>query len=232
MLRGTRGGLASQGITFAQFAFQLVVTIAGVYIAIHLQDGADQRSRSRAAQRTLTAIEAELGADESNFDTIIAAQRAQIEYVGRVATAVRDPNIADSTLYRLLVVESTANRTFFSRGAGYATLLATGQFEHVDDQRLRLALAQIYEHDYDRLRLNGELSDGIFQDVYRRAQLNYWDYEARRRIPDSAAAAVALSNAAHRMQAFGGRYIEVMEISRERVRQTRRLVADYLARSR
>lgn len=229
MIRGARGSLASQGITLAQLLFQLVVTIVGVYIAIVLQDTADQRSHARAADHTLHAIEAELAADEENLGRIIEAQREQSLRLMDLARAVRDASTTDTTLYRLIVFESAPNRTFFSRSAAYATLVSTGQLEHVNDETLRLALAHIYEHDYDRLRLNGELSDAVWQNVFRQAQLDYWDYETRRRIPGDAQSAIGVSNAAHRVAVFSRNYVDIMETTRERVRSTRALVAAYLA---
>lgn len=63
MLSEARGSLATRGITVSQLLFQLIVTIAGVYVAIHLQDSADQRSRVRAASRTLAAVRMELEED-------------------------------------------------------------------------------------------------------------------------------------------------------------------------
>ncbi len=228
MLRGARGTLAAQGITFAQLLFQLFVTILGVYIAIVLQDGADQRSRARAADRTLQAIEAELAADEANLGAIIEAQRAQADQMIRLAGAVRDPGIPDTTLYRIFITESISNRTFFFRSAGYAALVATGQLEFVQDQNLRLALTQIYEHDYDRLRVNGDLSDAIFQELFRRAQLGFWDYEMDRRISRDPQPAIEMSNAAHRVSRFTRYYIGVLEDTRVRVGAARALVAEYL----
>lgn len=227
MLRNTRGNLAQQGITAAQLAFQLVVTVVGVYIAIYLQDASDQRARARAADRTLSAIAAELVADELTLDSIIDGQRRQSAAMLAMAAAIRSPNVGDTAVHPILVVEQFSNRTFYPRAGAYDALLSTGQLEHIDDGRLRLLLAQIYEHDYDRLRRNGELSDLVWLEVLRRAQLDYWDFEMRRPVSDPAAA-MRMSNAAHRVESFAGNYIRVMEATRDRVRAARRAIDGYL----
>lgn len=228
MFSQARGSLATRGITLSQLLFQLLVTIAGVYIAIHLQDAADQRGRARDANRMLRAVAAELRDDEVTLDTIIAAQRRQSVIMQEIATAVRASAVSDSALHDLIAAERYSNRTFFPRAGAYSALVSTGQIEHIENPDIRIALAQIYEHDYDRLRTNGALGDQIWQEIFRRAQLEYWDYEMRRRIRDDPGAAIAVSNAAHRVRSFSGHYVFVMEGTRERLRSTRAMIVDYL----
>jgi hypothetical protein len=226
MLKGTRSSLSSQGITVAQLAFQLVVTIVGVYIAIHLQDAADQRMRTRAADRTLAAIHLELGQDEQGIEAIIREQRNLVDAARRLAAAVRNPATEDTVLERLIERELIPSRTFFSRAAAYATLLSAGQLEFVRDQQVRLALAQIYEHDYVRLERNGEVSDGI-HDVFRHSIVDYWDYHLHRPIASRENADIVLSNAIHRVVAFSGYYQGLLEQQRAVIQEARGRIADH-----
>jgi hypothetical protein len=228
MLSQAHGTLVARGITLSQLLFQLLVTIAGVYIAIHLQDAADQRGRARDADRTLRAVSAELREDEATLASIIADQQQQTAAMREIASAVRSPDMSDSTLQEITVVERFGNRTFFTRAGAYSALVSTGQIEHIANADIRIALAQIYEHDYDRVRTNGALSDQIWQDVFRRAQLEYWDYEMQRPIAHDALAATRMSNAAHRVARYATNYVGVMEGTRARVHSTRAMIDDYL----
>ena len=180
--RRLRFSLARQGITLGQFAFQLVIVAVGVYAAIVLQDRADRRSREAAAARMLAAIDLELSQDQAAIEQITTVQRDLERTFSALAVAVRAREGGDDVLQRLLGPDMPRNRTFFSRRAAYSTLVSAGHLEYIQDTALRLQLAQVYEHDYVRLHRNGELYDDIFQEVFRRALLDYWDYELRRPI--------------------------------------------------
>ena len=64
---GLRKRIASEGITPLQFAFQLVVVLLGVYLAIHFESKAEDRSRQAEALAMLGNVLGELELDEEEL---------------------------------------------------------------------------------------------------------------------------------------------------------------------
>lgn len=224
--RGWNTRLARQGITPAQLGFQILIVTIGVYIAIVLQDQADQRSRAQAAAQALATIELELAEDQQTIAQILEVQKRLVLTYRNLATVVRS-NAQDTVLQRLLGPDLPRNLTFFSRRAAYSALVSGGHFEFIADSGLRLRLAQVYEHDYIRLDRNGVLCDEIFQDVFRRAALNYWDYERKRPVAAEAGAAIQLANASHRMSEFSEYYQDLLRAELGAIEELRTRIAIY-----
>ena len=201
--------LAAGGITPAQFLFQLLIVTAGVYIAILVQDRAENRARHRSAQTMLNALGQELVSDERSIQEIIVSQeRLQDQMVKMAADARNGP--PDTLIASLLASRSLASRTFFFRRAAYATLLSSGNLQYIDDAELRLRLAQVYEQDYSRLQVNGDIADQIYQGLFHPALLRYWDHLEQRPIPNSGDAAIQLSNACLRVKEFSIFYVNLL----------------------
>ncbi len=222
--------LARQGITWPQFAFQLVIVTAGVYLGTVVQERADQRGRREASLRALVALRSEVTEDEANLREVIASQAKLTAGYRGLAAAVRNPAAPDSLIERLVVRETTPNPTFYSRRAAYSTLVSSGLLQYVADTDLQLTLANLYEQHYVRLERNGELIDDAFQNVFKRGLLDYWDYSRRRPISRTEAAAVRASNAAQRMVTFSEYYQNLLDNELKLVTGVRHRLEVYLRR--
>ena len=222
--------LYDPSITPAQFVFQLVIVTIGVYIGVAIQARVEQRDRSEAARRLVHAIDQELERDQRSLEDIVAHQVTFRTRLGELGELVRTETRPDTAIRRIVNGSDLTNRTFFSRRAAYSTLLAGGQLQYVMDTDLRLYLAELYEHNYVRLARNGEIYDDIFQTVFRRALLDYWDYKLQRPINSSADAAVQLSNAAHRMVQFSIYYDGLLQAEIQNLKAVRAGISRYLPR--
>ena len=221
--------LTQSGVTWAQFIFQLVIVTAGVYIAIVVQDKADNLARTGKAEEALKALSLEIAEDRVTLRSIIDGQEAGTATFAALASAVRGRPTSDSVLKRLLGPDMPRNLTFFSRRAAYSTLVASGGLQYIESAQLRLKMAQVYEHDYVRLDRNGEIADDLFQNVFRRALLNYWDYSEQRPISAEPAAAIAVSNAAYRMVDFSGYYRQLLIVQEANDHALQQAIDSYLA---
>ncbi len=67
---GLKKNLTSQGITPYQFAFQFVVVILGVYLAIVFEGKAEDRARANDANAMLVRVLSELTLDEGEMETL------------------------------------------------------------------------------------------------------------------------------------------------------------------
>ena len=227
MRRALGDRLRADGVTAAQFGFQLLIVIIGVYVAIWVQDRVERRSRTQAASRTLEAMNLELAQDENALVNIIAVQARLRERASQLIDLVRSDQPADSAIAQIVNSEDIRNRTFFSRRAAYSTLLGGDRLEYVTDAQLRLRIAELYEHDYTRLSRNGDLYDEIYQTTLRRALLEYWDYKHGRPIPAGREAAVQLSNAAWRVVDFSTYYEGLLRAQLQAVREIRKRLTEY-----
>ncbi len=218
--------LAANGITPAQFLFQLLIVTAGVYIAILVQDRAENRARHRSAQVMLRALGQELVSDERSIQEIIVSQENLQNNMDRLAADARN-GPPDTTIATLLATRSLASRTFFFRRAAYATLLSSGNLQYIDDAQLRLRLAQVYEQDYSRLQVNGDIGDQIYQGLFHPALLRYWDHLEQRRISESGDAAIELSNACLRVKEFSIFYVNLLRDQLNTLRDLRSSVEEH-----
>lgn len=219
--------LSGQGITPAHFCFQLVVVTIGVYIAILVQARTQRRDHVDAASRMLVAINAELAQAARDITATRAGQASVRNTLEEFAREARDA-APDTAISRMVRTKAFKNLTFYSQTAAYTTLIGSGQLEYISDANLRLQLAQLYEHDYQRLTRNGELIDEVFQHVFRAALLEYWDYAGDRPIGTDPHAAVRLSNGALRSAELSTYYDGILEDELARIADLRKNIESYV----
>jgi hypothetical protein len=220
-----------EGITPAQVLFQLIVVTVGVYIATIAQQKAETRDRRDAAADLVVAIDAELAEDERSLDELVVAQQNMRELMLLVAKDARD-EAPDTAISRITKQRLLVNRTFFPRKAAYATLLSGGQLQYIKNRQLRLDLAKVYEQDYARVAWNSEISDQIYQGIFRAAFLEYWDYAEDRPFAGNAHSAGKLSNAAYRVREYSVGYEQLLVAQRTGIQALRVKTKDYVVRQR
>lgn len=150
----------TQGISVEQFAFQFIVVLLGVYLAIFLEGKAEDRSRAAEARVMLQSVARELEFDEGE---ILRVRQEQAEYV-----------LASETLLDLLETASPAdearidsildgpmlfNPTVFPRRAAFSALISSGNIGYLSEPDLALDLADLYDHHYLRLVNHGDYVD-------------------------------------------------------------------------
>lgn len=219
--------LATQGITLAQFCFQLVVVTIGVYIAILVQARSQRQEHVEAATRMLKVIDAELAQSAVDVTKTRVGQATIRSMLEEFAREARDA-APDTAISRMIRTKGFKNTTFYSQKAAYTTLIGSGQLEYISDAGLRLQLAQLYEHDYQRLARNGDLIDDVFQHVFRAALLEYWDYAGDRPIGTDANAGVRLSNGALRSAELSTYYDGILEEELARIADLRSKIGAYV----
>ena len=160
---------------------------------------------------------------------IAELQRKNLKTLQAIATAARAPAPSDSVLGELITRRLEANRTVFPRRAAYSIMVNAGQLEDITDPELRLAIAELYDHDFVRIQNAGSLSDEI-SFAFRFGVLEFWDYELQRHL-DSPAAALKTSNLAHRFIVYNTFYLEMIDRTLASVRNVRQAILDYLGES-
>ena len=176
-MSGLRKKLSSQGITPAQFGFQFIVVLLGVYLAILFEGKAEDRSREMEARTMLANVldEMELDrADMARIQGIQADRERAFQYLAdllSVATEAEEPAI-DS----LFTGPLAGNPTVYPRRAGYSALVESGGLAFISDEEVPILLANLYEHHYPRLTYFGEMYDKTYAENFAfEANRKFWD---------------------------------------------------------
>lgn len=175
----SRSRLLAQGITWEQLAFQFVIVLLGVYLAISLESCAERRNRQEDTMALLTRILGELRLDQAHFEDVIAEGEAKAPPFDALLSLMADGSNnhgtqIDSLLNHHLFSYSTA----FPRRAAYTAMVSGGYLTEIPDQDLAVRLANLYEHSYERVRANGDLVDQYRRGTFRSFQ-DHWDWEQR-----------------------------------------------------
>ena len=181
----------AQGITLEQFVFQFFIVALGVWLAIVVGERTNRAERRSQARAALSLVLHQLREDGREIASVLALQESNIRavrhFIGEAAN--RPPN--DSILHAALFVEWQSNTTFFARRAAYTMLVTSGLLQHVDNEQLRLQLAELYDRDYVRLTDDAKLLDSVTQ-TFRTSVNDWWNPALQRpnNIPDALPMAV------------------------------------------
>jgi hypothetical protein len=207
--------LREQGITWQQFIFQFLIVAVGVWLAIIVGAYTTRNDRREAARDALRNILIELRQDETEFREVIKAQESNLAALTALSDEIAKPNPSDSLVAAVygrgvgVGGRISGNRTVFPRGAAFSMMVASGQLEDVTKSQLRLQLAELYEHEYIRLKSNNDLCDTVWQN-FQNAFSNYWDFIGNRSIGNTADRQRA-ANLARRAFYFNTYYIKLLK---------------------
>ena len=166
---------SSQGITWEQLAFQFLIVLIGVYLAISFERRAEDRSRQEEASEMLGRILDEIRLDEADINLVITEGRIGSAAVDSLLVLLEeDPTANGSRIDSIINGPLAVTRTVFPRQAAYTALVSGGYLTSLADQGLAIRLANLYEHAYGRILANNAFSDRVAHDIYL-VFLNYWD---------------------------------------------------------
>ena len=226
---GLRKRIASEGITPLQFAFQLVVVLLGVYLAIHFESKAEDRSRQAEALAMLGNALGELEWDEEELGRVIQRDReihdtfVHMQDLLTVASDAEEPAL-DSILVFLTYLD-----TPFLRGSAFAALVSSGDIGYIPESDLALRLANLYEHQYDRLRNHGRLMDDTVQDAFwLPVRTTFWDFRYGRFLNRGEEANAVFWNLADGQRRQAESYLNRLEETLGEVTAVKESLAAYL----
>jgi hypothetical protein len=136
---GLKKRFVLQGITLEQFAFQFIVILLGVYLAILFEGKGEDRSREAEAEAMLLSVLSELNSDEEEMEDVIDAQRERAQGYATVADLLATASTADeAAIDSFLGGPRSYNATVFPRRSAYTALLANGNLGYVSGGDLAL----------------------------------------------------------------------------------------------
>jgi Asp-tRNA(Asn)/Glu-tRNA(Gln) amidotransferase A subunit family amidase len=151
---------------------ELLLIVAGILIALAISDWNDRRIQRQGELALLvevrTALQADLAALESNLETFREAE-SRIEQLAQV---LREAPPYESALDRLFGAVYGIRVTNLNTAA-YDTLRSVG-FQSISNHRLRLGIAEVYDHYYERLTEEHEIEFQITIDMLRPYYLRHF----------------------------------------------------------
>lgn len=174
---GFRKRLTSQGITWEQLAFQFVIILLGVYLAIALERWAEERGREEDAREMLTRVVDELRLDEAEIELALArADTISGAFDTLFALMSEGTNRDGERIDSLLDGPLFYFPTVFPRRAAYSALVSGGYLTAISDQDLAVSLADLYENRYARLMANNDFTDQNYMHAFL-AFTGQWDLD-------------------------------------------------------
>jgi hypothetical protein len=166
-------------VNWRHAAGELLLIVAGILIALAISDWNDRRIQWQEERALLaevrTALHADLAALESNLEIFREAE-SRIEQLTQV---LREPPPYDAGLDRLFGAVYGFRVTNLNTAA-YDTLRSVG-FQAVSNYWLRLGIARVYDHFYERLaeehRVEAQITTELLRPYYLRhfRDLSFWE---------------------------------------------------------
>jgi hypothetical protein len=224
--------LVRQGITLEQFGFQFVVVLLGVYLAIVLENCAQDRAEEEQANAMLADVLLEIQDDEREIQAVLAAQRELQEAYGALEAYLITASLADEPgIDSLFTGPLSFNPTAFPRRAAYSSLVASGGIAAITSKPLALQLVSLYEHYYTRLIYVGELSDKNLVEAFGNVKdTEGWDSSRRKLVRRGPDENVLFRNAARSQQFMAGMYVDRLTETLAALQQVKAGVLGYLDR--
>jgi hypothetical protein len=217
--------LRRQGITWQQFIFQFLIVAVGVWLAIVVGDYTTRNDHINNARQSLQAVLQELKQDEAEIIAVDSLRQQNDSTIMILAAEVSRPVVNDSAVEDLYYHRLKTNRTVFPRTAAYSMMTNGSQLQYITDPHLRLQLAELYDHDYLRLKTNSDISDLIWQNFHF-AFADFWNAAAMRHIGTPADGG-RLGSLISRSVAFSVYYQRLLKGDLKRVQDLEKAISDY-----
>jgi hypothetical protein len=159
----------------ADYIYQILIVIIGVYLGITFEAWASDRDRTGHAHATLAYLLADLKRDDADMARILEAQRHRLRDISEIAGWLRaPPRSGSSARIDSLLWQVTTNPTVFPRRGIYSSMIAAGQVALLEED-LASSIVNLYENVYTRLVVNGEQYDLSLESQYFPAYSRTWD---------------------------------------------------------
>jgi hypothetical protein len=206
----------------ADYVYQIVIVIIGVFLGITFESMASERDRTQKAHAALDQLVADLRRDDADMDRIAGQQRGQERDFGEIATWLANSPEAGSTRIDSLLEKVVTSLTVYPRRGAYTSMIASGQIALLP-RDLASSIVNLYENVYSRLSANGEHYDYSLERDFLPSYANSWDPIRHGLIATDPAERVRFRNHLLLMRAWSAYYIDLVAQSQAAVK---RVIAD------
>jgi hypothetical protein len=158
----------------ADYIYQILIVIIGVYLGITFEAKVSDRDRSGQAHATLDYLLADMKRDDADMTRVLDAQRIQAGDYAEIVAWLESSQSTPSARIDSLLWKVTSSPTVYPRRGVYASMIAAGQIALLDKD-LSSSIVNLYEHTYTRLAANGEHYDLTLESEFFPAYARAWD---------------------------------------------------------
>ncbi len=160
---------------------EAVLIISSVFVAIALESAWQDRQNFLAAQGALGQMLEELRQDRADLDEVLDEQRNLDSTYRRVISWLADPeSLSEQEFGEAVKFLSYSNRTMYPRRSAWTTMVASGQWQLLNNAELVTKLGDLHENRYLRLITNGNAYDEDLFTTMRESVPRIWDYNEYR----------------------------------------------------
>lgn len=158
----------------ADYVYQIVIVIIGVFLGITFESMASERDRTQKAHAALDQLITDLRRDDADMDRIAGQQRGQERDFGEIAAWLADSREPESARIDSLLEKVVTSLTVYPRRGAYTSMIASGQIALLP-RDLASSIVNLYENVYSRLSANGEHYDYALERDFLPSYANSWD---------------------------------------------------------
>ena len=141
---------------------EIVLVVIGILIALSINNWNENQKTNRWEERFLTDLKNELESDYNQLSSVYQMQTDKRNACLKVlelikTTKQKDKGIIDS----VYAISQRGNTTFFPTTGVYDSGMSGGKIENIENDSLKYAIMNLYNHHYNRLIYNGEVLDGV-----------------------------------------------------------------------
>ena len=208
--RGRAGG--------ADYFFQIIIVIIGVYLGITLEARASDRDDARKARATLRYLIADMRRDDADMSRIGEAQKNQARDYAEISAWLGEQQPTSSArIDSLLWKVATVSPTVYPRRGVYSSMIAAGQVALLDEA-LSSEIVNLYDNVYTRLAANGEHYDYTLEREYFPAYSATWDPVRRSLVSQDRSDRIRFRNTVLIMEAWSRYYAQLTAESQAELR--------------
>jgi hypothetical protein len=162
----------------ADYVYQVVIVIIGVFLGITFESMAADRDRTREAHAALDQLVADLRRDVIDMTRVSDQQRGQERDFGEIAAWLAESGIESSERIDSLLEKVVTSLTVYPRRGTYTSMIAAGQISLLPPE-LGTSIVNLYENVYTRLSANGEHYDYSLERDFLPSYADSWDPSRR-----------------------------------------------------
>jgi hypothetical protein len=206
----------------ADYVYQIIIVIIGVFLGITFESMASQRDRTGKAHMALDQLIMDLRRDEADMNRILEQQRGQERDFAEIAAWLAASTETQSARIDSLLEKVITSLTVYPRRGAYTSMIGSGQIALLPTA-LSTSIVNVYENVYTRLSANGEHYDYSLERDFLPSYANSWDPNRKALLTTEPVDRVRFRNHLLLMRMWSSYYIDLVSQSQSAVHQ---LVAD------